>query len=193
MTSVILIPWCSGRLKLNHLLLLNLHPGIFLLAHYQSGWGKTSRHHSQHVPQVFVYYCLLTNWFLLLSLQTAIPMSEFSCPCANATLWDPNTRAAWGSINFCPGLTWFQVCAFMQTQWTALSQAGPWGEVEKPRWDMAFLMIAPSTNDGGDQFLSLAVVWVHPHQGHLPTLAEAAQKLMPLVDNGPDCHTHSFI
>ena len=81
---------------------------------------------------------------------------------------------------------WFQVCAIMQTQLTALSQAAAWGEVERPRQDVAFLMIVPSTNAGGDQVLSLAAVWVHPCQGHLSTLVEAAKKLMLLADDGPD-------
>ena len=74
----------------------------------------------------------------------------------------------------------------MQTWLTALSQAGVWGEVEKARWDIAFLMIAPSTNAGGVQVFSLVVVWAHPHQGHLSTLVEAAKKLMLLADDGPD-------
>ena len=47
-------------------------------------------------------------------------------------------------------------------------------------------MIMPNNNARGDQVFSLAAVWVHPHQGHLSTLLEAAQKLMLLVDNGPD-------
>ena len=113
-------------------------------------------------------------------------MSEFSCLCANATLWDPTTRAAWVSLNFCPMLMWFQVHVIMQTQLTTLSQAGACGEVEKPRQDMAFLMIVPNTNTRDDQAFGLAVVWAHPNQGHLSTLMEAAQKLMLLADDGPD-------
>ena len=85
-------------------------------------------------------------------------MSEFSLLCANATLWDPTTRAIWRSLDFCPTITWFQVCTIMQTQLTTLSQAGAWGEVEKPQWDMAFLIIAPSNNLGGDQVFSLATM-----------------------------------
>ena len=113
-------------------------------------------------------------------------MSEFSHLCADATLWNPTTRAAWGSLNFCPTLMQFQVHAIMQTQLTALSQAGAWGEVEKPRWNMAFLIIAPSTNAGGDQVFSLAVVWAHPCHGHLSILVKAAQKLMLLAGNSSD-------
>ena len=52
----------------------------------------------------------------------------------------------------------FQVCAIMQTQLTALSQAGACGEVEKPQWDMAFLIIVPNIDAGGDQVFGLAAV-----------------------------------
>ena len=113
-------------------------------------------------------------------------MSEFSCLCANAIIWDPTTRAVWGSLDFCPMFMWFQVHAITQTQLTVLSQAGAWREVKKPRWDMAFLMIVPNTSARGDQVFSLAVVWAHPCQGCLSALVEAAQKLMLLADDSPD-------
>ena len=113
-------------------------------------------------------------------------MSKSSRLCANATLWDPTTRAAWGSLDFCPALMWFQIWAIMQTQLTALSLAGAWGEVENPRWDIAFLMKAPSNNAGGDQVFGLTVLQAHSHQGCLFTLVEAAQKLILLADDSPD-------
>ena len=111
-------------------------------------------------------------------------MSSHACvlmpPC-----WIPPPEPL-GSLDFCPMLTWFQVCAIMQTQLTTLSQAGVWGEVKKPRQDMTFLMIVPSTTARGDQLFSLAVLWVYLCQGHLSTLVKAAQKLMLLADNSPD-------
>ena len=113
-------------------------------------------------------------------------MSKFLLLCANTTLWDPTTRATWGSLNFCRTIIQFQVCTITQTQLTTLSQAGAWGEVEKPWLGMAFLMIARSNNAGGDQVFNLAAVWVHLHQSHLSTLVEAALKLMLLVDTSQD-------
>ena len=113
-------------------------------------------------------------------------MSEFLLLCTNTMLWDPNTRATFGSLNFCPAVMQFQVHTITQTQLTTPSQAGAWGEVEKPQWDMAFLIIVPSNNTKGDPVFGLAAVWVHPHQGCLSTLVEAAWKLMLPVDNGPD-------
>ena len=44
------------------------------------------------------------------------------------------------------------------THLTNLSQAGAWGDVEKPHHDIAFLMIALSINIGGEQIFGLAAV-----------------------------------
>ena len=77
-------------------------------------------------------------------------MSKFSHLCDDTILWDPTNKAAMGSLDVCPTIMQFQVHTIMQTQLSALSQAGAWGKAMKPRWDMAFLMIAPSTNGGGD-------------------------------------------
>ena len=75
-------------------------------------------------------------------------MSEFSLLCADATLWDPITRATLGYLDFCFLVKSFQVHTIMQTELTSLSQAGAWREVEKPWWDMTFLMTAPNTSVG---------------------------------------------
>ena len=53
-----------GKVKIKPSPTAQLTSGHFPLADYQSGWGKTSRHHSQCLPQAFAYYHLLTNWFL---------------------------------------------------------------------------------------------------------------------------------
>ena len=75
----------------------------------------------------------------------------------------------------------------MQRQLTALSQAGAWGDVEKPHQGMACLSIAPNLAVGYKQVFGLTVVWMHSHQVHLPTLEEAAQKLLLLADEGTNC------
>ena len=51
----------------------------------------------------------------------------------------------------------------MQVQLDALSQVGAWGDVEKPRWDMAFLLVASSIAVGCEKVFGLTVVWAHPH------------------------------
>ena len=91
-------------------------------------------------------------------------MSEFLFLCDIVDLWDPTTKATWGSLDFCPRIRWFVVPTLTHTQLTNLSKAGAWGDVEKPWHDIAFLMIAPSTNNGGKQIFGLAAVWAHPHK-----------------------------
>ena len=69
-------------------------------------------------------------------------------------------------------------------QLTTLSQAGAWGYVENPWWDMAFVLITPSLVIRCEWAFGLTAMWVHPHQAHLPTLMEVAWKLMLLADEG---------
>ena len=57
----------------------------------------------------------------------------------------------------------FQVHTITQGQLTALSQAGAWGDMEKPHQDMAFLLIVPSLAIGCKQVFGLTAVWTHPH------------------------------
>ena len=89
-------------------------------------------------------------------------MSEFSLLCADSALWDPTTSAMWGSLNFCPKVTQFQVCTITQGQLTALSWVGAWGDMEKPCQDMAFLLIAPILAIRSKLVFGLTAVWMHP-------------------------------
>ena len=101
-------------------------------------------------------------------------MSEFSCLCTDTALWEPTSSATWGSLNFCLLFHWFNVHAIKQTQLTTLSQAGAWGTLEKPRNDMAFLLITPSLAIGCQMIFGLMEMWAHPHQACLASLVEAA-------------------
>ena len=81
---------------------------------------------------------------------------------------------------------WFQVCTIIQTQLTALSQAGAWGHAEKPQWDMVFVLIAPSLAIGCEWVFGITVMQVHSCQARLATLREVAQNLMLLADETPN-------
>ena len=59
-------------------------------------------------------------------------MSGFLLISTDVGLWDTSTKAIWGLLDFCLAVMQFQVHAIMQTQLTALSQLGAWGNVEKP-------------------------------------------------------------
>ena len=64
--------------------------------------------------------------------------------------------------------------------------------MENPKNDMAFLLIAPSVAVGCKTVFGLLAVWVHPCQTHLVSLAEVAQCLFLLANEGPDC-PYTFI
>ena len=61
---------------------------------------------------------------------------------------------------------------------------GAWGDAEKPHQDMAFLLIVPSLAVRCKQVFRLAIMWMHPHQVHLPTLVDVMKKLLLLLDEG---------
>ena len=104
----------------------------------------------------------------------------------DASLWDPTAKAMSGSHDFFPMLTTFHMQAITQAQLITLSQAGAWGNIEKPRWDMAYLLIAPSIAIGCERLFGLTMVWAHPHQAHFPTLPEVDCKLVLLADISED-------
>ena len=66
----------------------------------------------------------------------------------------------------------------------ALSHTGAWRNIEKPKHDMAFLLIAPDKTVKGERVFSLVAVWVRPHQAHLSSLDEAVQKHTLLINTG---------
>ena len=56
--------------------------------------------------------------------------------------------------------------------------------MEKPCQDITFIFIVPNLAIGCKWVFSLTAMWTHPCQVCLPTLAEAAQKLMLLANEG---------
>ena len=113
-------------------------------------------------------------------------MSNFVLLSTDASLWEPVTKVRLGSHDFCPGVNSFQVQAVIQAQLSTLSQAGAWGDVEKAKWDMAFLLIVSSITMGYEKVFGLVAIWVHPHQTCYHYLEEVAHKLVLLVDESMD-------
>ena len=56
------------------------------------------------------------------------------------------------------------------------------GDFERPKCDMAFLLIVPGKTAKGEMAFGLAIAWEHQHQTHLSSLDEAARKLTLLID-----------
>ena len=119
-------------------------------------------------------------------MQITIPMDMFSHLHTDTALWDPTSITTWGSLDFCLPVQQFNVPTIKHAQLTTLSQAGAWGNAEKPWKDKAFLFIAPSLATWGQRVFGLVAMWVHPYQIHLASLAEATQCLVLVAEEGPD-------
>ena len=89
-------------------------------------------------------------------------MSNFSLLCTDVGLWDTSTKTTWGLLDFCPAVMQFQVHVVTQMQLTVLSQAGAWGDTEKPQQDIAFILIAPSLAIGCELVFGLMAVCAPP-------------------------------
>ena len=90
----------------------------------------------------------------------------------------------WGSHDICPSLSQIQVRDVTWSELLALSHEGAWGNIEKPKCDMVFLLIAPDKTINGERVFDLVAVWAHPHQACLSCLDEVAWKLALLIDTG---------
>ena len=80
----------------------------------------------------------------------------------------------------------------MQTQLNTLPQAGVWGDMGKPQWDMAFRLIVPGITAGYKRVFGLVALWAHPHQTCYHTQEVVAHKLMLLVVESEDW-VHAFV
>ena len=70
-------------------------------------------------------------------------MSGYAHFSRDASLWEQSTQVMWVSHDLCPSLSQFQVREVTQSELLSLSQAGAWGNTEKPKCDMAFLLVIP--------------------------------------------------
>ena len=93
-------------------------------------------------------------------------MDNFKQFSKNTSLWEWWTQVVWGSLNFCPTLSQFQVRDVTRLELSAIFHKGACQDFEKPKLDMAFLLIVPGKPIKGDMAYALATVWVHIHTKH---------------------------
>ena len=72
-----------------------------------------------------------------------------------------NSKGKVGLHDFCQVVTNFHMQAFMQAWLNTLSLVWALDDVEKPQWDMAFLLIAPSLAIRCKRVFGLVAVRVH--------------------------------
>ena len=126
-----------------------------------------------------MHYHLLTGWFSLITDSNSYEQ-------LHALLqgcWSMGAVNPWcgGHIISAPS-SQLQLRVIMLSELHALSLTGAWGDIEKPRHNMAFLLIVPDKNVKGERVFGLVAVWAHLHQACHHSLGEAAHKLPLLID-----------
>ena len=71
-------------------------------------------------------------------------MNDLSHFAEGANRWEQTTEATWGLHDICPLLSQFCVMAISQLHPLAISWAKAWGDPEKPKPGMAYLLIVPA-------------------------------------------------
>ena len=95
-------------------------------------------------------------------------------------------QVVWGSHDLCPFLLQFQVRKLTQWELSALSQAGAWGHIEKPKCNRMFLLIVLGKTIEGERVFDLVAVLGAPTPSTPFFPGWAAWKLTLLIDAGAD-------
>ena len=119
-------------------------------------------------------------------------MNDYTYFSKDASRWEQTTEAMWGSHDICPPLSQLEVMEITQSGLSAISQAEARGDPKKPRFGMAYLLLALAQEPDEERKLSLVAVWVHPCQALLLLLDKAAKKLALLI-NTKEYWPYTFI
>ena len=131
-----------------------------------------------HLPPTF-------NW-LILSLQ-AHPLWAIMPSCLRTPADGGEAlQVLWGHHDVCLTLEWFHATSISQSELSSLTSLKAWGNPEKFRSDVTFLLILTEEGTVGDRVYGLSLMWVHPYQARVSTMDEAVKQLTPLISTGPD-------
>ena len=151
------------------------------LGHHSA--GGISRHLTRHLPQVFACYLFPTINFSL--LYRDFTMTEFKFFANREERWSDSMRALWGSLSICPLLDHMDLPYHMAGELLSISCLKVWGDTQKPRDGMAYLLVR--VEDASEvKGYGIALVWISPHQAWASTMEEALEILSTCISSGPD-------
>ena len=96
-------------------------------------------------------------------------------------------QSIWGHHDICPLLRSFHTTSITQSELSSLPSLKAWGDPERFKSEVVFLLISTRGHTEGDKGFGLAMIWVHPYQARVPTMGEAVKLLTPLPSTGSDC------
>ena len=96
-------------------------------------------------------------------------------------------QSIWGHHDICPLLVSFHTTPITQSELSSLTSLKAWGEAERFKSEVAFLLILTKGPMEGNKVFGLDTIWVHPFQARTPSMGEAVKLLTPLPSTGSDC------
>ena len=96
-------------------------------------------------------------------------------------------QSIWGCHDICHLLRSFHATSITQLELSFLTMLKAWGDPEKFKSKVAFLLILTRGCPEGDRVFGLSTMWVYPYQARAPTKEEVVRLLTPLPSTGSDC------
>ena len=96
-------------------------------------------------------------------------------------------QSIWGCHDICPLLRSFLAASITQLELSSLTSLRAWGDPEKSKSQVAFLLTLTGGCTERDRVFGLSMMWVNPYQAKAPTIEEVVKSLTPLPFTGPDC------
>ena len=114
-------------------------------------------------------------------------MSEYTFFSKDPAQWGEAFQSIWGCHDICLLLRSFHATSITQLELSSLTSLKAWGDPEKFKSEVAFLLILTRGCTEGDKVFGLSTIWVHPYQARVPTIGEVVKLLTPLLSTGSDC------
>ena len=112
-------------------------------------------------------------------------MSEFEFFANKGERWGDSMRALWGNLSICPILHHVDLPYHMAGELLSISHLKIWGDTQKPRLSMAYLLVKVEETSKVEGY-SMALVWISPHQAQASMMAEALEILSTCTPSGPN-------
>ena len=114
-------------------------------------------------------------------------MSEYTFFSKDPAKWGEAFQSIWGHLDICPLLWSFHPASITQSELSSLTSLRAWGDPEKSKSEVAFLLVLTGECTDGDRVFGLSMMSVHMYQARAPTMEEVVRQLTPLPFSGPDC------
>ena len=101
--------------------------------------------------------------------------------------WGDALQSIWGHHDICPLLGSFHTTSITQSELSSLISLKAWGEAERFKSEVAFLLILTKGPIERDKVFGLTRILVHPYQVRVPSMGEAVKLLTPLPSTGSEC------